>query len=94
MDQRSCTRCGACCVAPDIRSLGKAMGVPCVHLADDLSCRIYENRPAICASYAADALCDRIERPTLAARVAAYLEEFGFLPESKQRHLPVFPPQK
>ena len=50
--------CGTCCIAPSISSAipgmpdGKAAGVRCVQLADDLRCRIFgaAERPEVCAS--------------------------------------------
>ena len=54
--------CGACCTAPSISSpipgmpfingLGKAAGVPCVHLTADLRCALFglPQRPAVCVS--------------------------------------------
>ena len=71
-----CTRCGACCVAPDISSLGKPLGVRCEHLTADNLCAVYENRPQICRDYAADWLCERIAAPTLDERVDKYLRLF------------------
>lgn len=72
-----CTKCGACCVAPDISALGKPLGVRCEHLTDENMCAVYESRPQICRDYAADWLCERIAAPTLDERVAKYLEVFG-----------------
>lgn len=72
-----CTKCGACCVAPDISALGKPLGVRCPHLTADNLCGIYERRPRICRDYAADWLCERIAAPTLDERVERYLEVFG-----------------
>lgn len=72
-----CTKCGACCVAPDISSLGKPLGVRCVHLTAGNLCAVYESRPQICRDYAADWLCERIAAPTLPERVRKYLEVFG-----------------
>ncbi len=83
---RPCTLCGACCVAPDIAALDKPLGVRCIHLADDCTCRIYENRPEACRAYAADALCDAIEAPTLDERVRKYLSLFD-LAEEAQRNV-------
>jgi Fe-S-cluster containining protein len=71
-----CTRCGACCVAPDISSLRKPLGQRCPHLTADNLCAVYEDRPAVCRSYAADWLCDRIAAPTLDERVRKYLAVF------------------
>ena len=73
----TCTRCGACCVAPDIAALGKGLGVRCPNLGDDLLCRVYEDRPAVCRAYEADELCAIIDDPTLEGRVANYLRLFG-----------------
>ena len=77
MAGRECTQCGACCVAPDIFALDKPLGRPCEHLGDDLLCQIYETRPLVCRSYAADAFCDQIAAATLAERVENYLAAFG-----------------
>lgn len=72
-----CTRCGACCVAPDIAALGKGLGVRCPNLDDDLLCRVYENRPEVCRRYEADEICLVIDADTLDARVGNYLRLFG-----------------
>jgi Fe-S-cluster containining protein len=71
-----CTKCGACCVAPDNSSLGKPLGVRCEHLLPDNLCAVYENRPQICRDYQADWLCERIAAPTLSERVSKYLDVF------------------
>ena len=44
--------CGACCIAPSISTLGKPAGVRCLHLDDDLRCRLFgkPERPAVCVS--------------------------------------------
>jgi uncharacterized protein len=99
MEARACTQCGACCMAPDILALDKPLGRRCTHLGDDNRCRIYETRPWVCRSYAADALCDAIDAPTLDERVANYLSIFGLTEEAhlkqgslhmrKRRHLPL-----
>ena len=68
-----CTKCGACCVAPDISALGKPLGVRCPHLREDNLCAVYESRPQICRDYAADWLCERVAAPTLEERVGKYL---------------------
>ena len=79
-----CTRCGACCVAPDIAALDKPVGVRCPHLGPDLLCTIYERRPEICRSYRADWLCREIEAPTLDERVAKYHRIFRIVDEAEQ----------
>jgi uncharacterized protein len=71
-----CSRCGACCVAPDISSLGKPLGQRCEHLTADNLCAVYQDRPRICRDYAADWLCERIAAPTLEERVDNYLRVF------------------
>jgi len=79
-----CTRCGACCVAPDIAALDKPAGVRCRHLGDDLLCAIYEDRPRICRDYAADHFCEEIAAPTLHQRVERYLDRFGLGEEARR----------
>jgi uncharacterized protein len=54
--------CGACCIAPSISSPipgmpdGKPAGVPCIHLASDYRCLIYDDpgRPGVCDRFQAD----------------------------------------
>ncbi|TRZ65486.1 MAG: YkgJ family cysteine cluster protein [Rhodocyclaceae bacterium] len=43
--------CAACCIAPSITSLGKPAGKACLHLDEDLCCRLFglPERPACCA---------------------------------------------
>lgn len=81
-----CTKCGACCVAPDISSLGKPLGVRCEHLTADNLCAVYENRPRICRDYAADWLCERIAAPTLDERVQRYLRVFDLQAVTPEGH--------
>ncbi len=78
-----CTKCGACCVAPDIAALDKPLGLRCPHLGPDDLCTAYEQRPAVCRSYAADELCEAIAAPTLAERVAKYLAHFELTDEAE-----------
>ena len=81
--RRDCTACGACCAAPDITALNKALGVPCIHLAPEhpglgCLCGIYTERPSVCRSYAPDWVCGEVAPlPTLGARVARFLEIYG-----------------
>lgn len=79
-----CSKCGACCVAPDIAALDKPLGLRCPHLGDDNLCRAYEQRPAVCRSYEADQLCKDIEAPTLEERVAKYLAHFKLRDEAER----------
>jgi uncharacterized protein len=82
-------------VAPDISSLGKPLGVPCIHLGADLLCMTYDNRPAICSAYQADDFCDRIAAPSLEERVWNYLDAFGLRMEAEtiRKSLPQLPPK-
>ncbi|MBJ6759675.1 YkgJ family cysteine cluster protein [Myxococcaceae bacterium JPH2] len=77
-----CTRCGACCVAPDIAALDKPLGLRCPHLTEDNLCSVYERRPQVCRDYEADEVCQRIEAPTLEERVRKYLDLFGLSEEA------------
>ena len=72
-----CLRCGTCCVAPDISTLGKEVGKRCRHLSESFGCDIYPDRPAVCRGYRPDQLCARIAAPTLEERVEKYLGVFG-----------------
>lgn len=72
-----CLRCGTCCTAPDISTLGKPAGVPCIHLDASGLCNIYDERPAVCRGYRPDAICSMVAAPTLDERVEKYLELFG-----------------
>lgn len=78
-----CTRCGACCVAPDIAALDKPLGLRCPHLTEDNLCGVYEQRPSVCRDYAADEVCRLIEAPTLEERVRKYLDLFGLAAEAE-----------
>jgi uncharacterized protein len=73
----TCSQCGACCVAPDISSLGKAEGAVCPHLQPDNRCDIYDDRPLVCRQYQADEICLEIEAPTLQERIARFQDLFG-----------------
>ena len=77
-----CTKCGACCVAPDIAALDKPLGLVCPHLGPDSLCTIYESRPQVCRDYAPDDVCLKIEAPTLQERVDKYLALFGLTAEA------------
>lgn len=54
--------CGACCIAPSISAPfkgmpnGKPANVRCVHLDDDMRCKIFgkPERPALCADFKAE----------------------------------------
>ena len=82
MAASACTLCGACCVAPDIAALDKPLGQRCPHLTLHNLCGIYERRPDVCRSYAADLFCAQIAAPTLDERVRNYLAAFGLVDEA------------
>ncbi len=54
--------CGACCIALSISSPipgmpgGKAVGVRCIHLADDYRCGLFNSpeRPKVCGDFKAE----------------------------------------
>ena len=76
--QHECSGCGACCAAPDIAELNKPLGLPCVHLDQGCRCLIYSLRPEVCRAYTPDWVCGEVAPgPTLAARVARFLEIYG-----------------
>jgi Fe-S-cluster containining protein len=72
-----CLKCGTCCVAPDIKSLDKPLGVACSHLDGSGFCSIYDSRPDVCRKYLPDELCLKIAAPSLDERVERYLGLFG-----------------
>ena len=76
-DEFACSHCGTCCVAPDISSLNKPVGVRCLHLDENYLCRIYGERPAVCRGYRPDGICRQVDAPELEQRVERYLELFG-----------------
>ncbi|MBN2682007.1 MAG: YkgJ family cysteine cluster protein [Bacteroidales bacterium] len=53
-------KCGACCIYLSISSpipgmeKGKPSGTRCIHLAEDFSCSIYNERPDVCRNFMAD----------------------------------------
>jgi uncharacterized protein len=77
-----CTKCGACCVAPDIAALDKPLGLVCPHLGPDALCTQYAQRPQVCRDYQPDEVCTQIEAPTLQGRVDKYLALFGLTAEA------------
>ena len=79
-----CTRCGACCVGPDIAALDKPLGVRCPHLTAANLCAIYELRPRICRDHRPDDICRQVEAPTLDGRAARYLALFGLDEEARR----------
>ncbi|MDP3502612.1 MAG: YkgJ family cysteine cluster protein [Myxococcales bacterium] len=83
MSAVECTKCGACCVAPDIAALDKPLGLACPHLGPDALCTAYEARPQVCRDYQADDLCEHIAAPTLEGRVAKYLAHFELADEAE-----------
>jgi uncharacterized protein len=79
-----CSRCGTCCVAPDIAALDKPLGVRCLHLTEQNTCGIYESRPPICRAHRPDEICQTIAAPSLAERVERYLALFGLAQEARR----------
>jgi uncharacterized protein len=70
-----CTLGGACCAAPDISSLHKPLGVPCVYLGLICECAINETRPHVCRNDAPDWVCAEVAPwPRLEDRTRKFLE--------------------
>ncbi|GLI37259.1 YkgJ family cysteine cluster protein [Geobacter hydrogenophilus] len=72
-----CLKCGTCCTAPDITTLGKPVGERCRHLGETGLCTAYDERPAVCRGYRPDETCLLVAAPTLEERVRKYRELFG-----------------
>lgn len=78
----ACFRCGTCCIAPDISTLGKPVGTPCRHLTSERLCGIYPDRPAVCRDYRPDDICVALQRLPPEARVRYFLEVYGLEADS------------
>lgn len=56
--------CAACCIVISISSpipvmpSGKPAGIPCIHLSEDLKCKIFDSpeRPRVCKGFKAEPL--------------------------------------
>lgn len=72
-DEIRCFRCGTCCIAPDISTLGKPVGVPCRHLTPEHLCGIYPDRPPVCRNYRPDEICVALQKLPPSERVPYYL---------------------
>ena len=80
--------CGACCIAPSISSSipgmpdGKPAGVPCIHLASDWQCDIYNSsdRPDVCKNFIGEPdICGASRKEALL--IMADLEGISLYPE-------------
>lgn len=76
----ACFRCGTCCIAPDISTLGKPVGTPCPHLQPDNLCGIYAHRPPVCREYRPDEICLRLQALPEAERVDYFLGVYDLKP--------------
>ena len=79
-----CTKCGACCIAPDIAALDKPLGLRCPHLTLENLCGVYESRPQICRDYQADDFCESIAADTIEERTANYLAAFALTADAAE----------
>jgi len=78
-----CIKCGTCCIAADISTLNKPLGVRCQYLTDDNLCSIYEQRPRICRDYKPDEVCLAIRGlKSQTERIRKFLEIYGLLEEA------------
>ncbi|SFC05462.1 hypothetical protein SAMN05660443_1345 [Marinospirillum celere] len=82
-DEHQCRPgCGACCIAPSISTptpghpQGKAAGLRCAHLNEDLLCSLFgqPERPAACAAFHFDTSVCGTERQEALQRIH-WLEE-------------------
>ncbi|HOF87752.1 MAG TPA: YkgJ family cysteine cluster protein [Armatimonadota bacterium] len=84
-DRIPCRKCGTCCIAPDISTLKKPIGVPCAHLTAEHMCGIYPERPAVCREYQPDELCVALQAVPPEERVLFYLRYYGLEGEAPSR---------
>jgi hypothetical protein len=78
-----CFKCGTCCIAVDISTLGKPIGVRCRYLTPDNLCSIYEHRPEVCRRYEPDEVCLAIQGLPEKERVRKFLQIYGLEDELK-----------
>ena len=76
-----CFRCGTCCIAPDISTLEKPVGMPCRNLRNDNLCGIYPDRPLVCRHYRPDEICVALQALPTNQRVRAFLDIYGLADE-------------
>ena len=79
-----CAKCGTCCIAPDISTRNKPIGVRCQYLTDDNLCSIYERRPKVCRNYEPDEVCLAIRGLNAQERVRKFLEIYGLIDERRK----------
>ncbi len=48
---RTCGTCSLCCILPDIDALSKPANAVCRHCVPGQGCRIYADRPKLCADF-------------------------------------------
>ena len=77
MSEMKCFKCGTCCIAPDISTLNKPIGVRCKFLTPDNLCSIYERRPQVCRDYQPDEICLLIQGLPEEERVRKFLQIYG-----------------
>lgn len=81
-DDIRCFRCGTCCIAPDISTLAKPVGVPCRHLTPAHLCGIYPDRPPVCRNYRPDEICVALQQISASERVQYFLQIYGLETDS------------
>ncbi|OPZ86885.1 MAG: hypothetical protein BWY76_00737 [bacterium ADurb.Bin429] len=84
-DPISCFKCGTCCIAPDISTLKKPIGVPCAHLTAEHTCGIYPERPPVCRNYRPDELCVALQAVPREERVCYFLRYYDMETEAPSR---------
>ena len=84
-EEITCFRCGTCCIAPDISTLTKPVGVPCRHLTADHHCGIYPRRPAVCREYRPDDICLALQELPPDKRVHYFLALYDLQPASDMK---------
>ena len=78
-----CTRCGACCVAPDIAALDKPLGMRCPHLTEDNLCWVYEHGLRCAAATRRTRCAASSKRPPSRSACSKYLALFGLTAEAE-----------
>ena len=72
-----CFKCGACCIAFDIKSFDKKAGEVCRFLSKSNLCIIYNSRPEGCRHYLPDEICVLISTLLLPEKVDVLRNIYG-----------------
>ena len=77
ISRSECFKCGACCIAFDIKALGKKVGEVCSYMTETNLCSIYKDRPDGCKYFLPDEICVLISTLSLRDKVKIIRNIYG-----------------